>query len=69
LTVADAVAVLELSAGSVFGLKVTCAPAAPTKPYAAGVGLAFWSMLAVPLPPVLASVALTVHHPAVLDEM
>jgi hypothetical protein len=71
LTVAEAVAVLAPSAGRVFGLNVTFAPTAPTKPYGApvGAGLVVWSMLVEPLPPVAVSVALTVHHPAVLDEM
>jgi hypothetical protein len=64
--VADAVAVLLPSAGTLVGLNVTA-----DTPYgaAAGVGLAVWSILAVPLPPEALSVALMVHHPAALDEM
>jgi hypothetical protein len=71
LTVADAVAVLEPSAGRVAGLKVTFAPTAPTKPYGApaGAGLVVWSIFAEPLPPVADSVALIVHQPAVVDEI
>jgi hypothetical protein len=71
LTVADAVAVLAPSAGRVAGLNTTLNPAKPVKPYGApaGAGLVVWSMLVEPLPPVAVSVALTVHHPAVLDEM
>jgi hypothetical protein len=66
LIVTDAVAVLLPSAGRVAGENVT---AVLVYGVFAGAGLVVWSMLAEPLPPVAVSVALTVHHPAVLDEM
>jgi hypothetical protein len=65
VTVVDAVAVVAPSAGTLVGLNVTTEAAYVP----AGAGLVVWSMVAEPLPPVLASVAVTVQKPLVVLEM
>jgi hypothetical protein len=72
ITVVDAAAVLEPSAGSVAGTKVTVATVYGV---AAGAGNVVWSMVALLLPagpagvPVPLSAAVTLQKPEVVEEM